>query len=297
MDTPEFVIWAIEFGCLVRGQQDGRDPDKTERQLRAARAVSDATREGRLFEGFCVAPPLAFRASDALDVYGGLDAVESACRSCPANVLASIDAQAWAGCFGIIALRDDEAAMHAAIERVLDERRLGDEFALHFEATAPRWYGLWMRPIAARPALLMLAQLCEGWKMDSAATANGIAELLAAANAAASQGLRIHAALYPRGRVENKRWRLVPHCARCRAPWPEPGARQCRVCGGVGRPAPEKRRLARGERPYFPLDRLLSPAAAAEFLLRYRAYRAARAGADGASSLPVPAPPDSPRGG
>ena len=72
MDTPEFLVWAIEHTCPSADMQDGSDPERTERQLRAARAVSDARREGRVFEGLCVNPPDGFRIDDALAVYGGL---------------------------------------------------------------------------------------------------------------------------------------------------------------------------------------------------------------------------------
>src|SRR5688500_13967593 len=87
MDTPEFLVWAIEYRCSIRGLQDGSDPERTERQLRAARACRDARREGRFFEGLCVDPPYGFRVDEALAVYGGKATVEAACRECPANAL------------------------------------------------------------------------------------------------------------------------------------------------------------------------------------------------------------------
>src|SRR5437868_3516487 len=100
MDTPEFLVWAIEYTCPIRGQQDGRDPERTERQLRAARAVSEARRDGRIFEGFCVDPPNGFRIADALGIYSGLDVVEQTCGSCPANGVK--ESAGLAGCFGLL---------------------------------------------------------------------------------------------------------------------------------------------------------------------------------------------------
>ena len=41
MLTPEFLLWSLETRCPIRGLEDGTDPERTERQLRAARAVSD----------------------------------------------------------------------------------------------------------------------------------------------------------------------------------------------------------------------------------------------------------------
>src|SRR5204862_6701031 len=87
MDTPEFLLWALEYSCPIRGFQDGSDPERTERHLRAARAAGDAGLEGRVFEGLCVSPPSGFRIADALAIYGGLSAIEQACRDCPANAL------------------------------------------------------------------------------------------------------------------------------------------------------------------------------------------------------------------
>jgi len=99
VDTPAFLVWAIECSCPVRGFQNGSDPERTERQLRAARAVSDARREGLVFEGFCVNPPNGFRVDDALAVYGGVAAVECACAGCAANALAHASHESLAGCF------------------------------------------------------------------------------------------------------------------------------------------------------------------------------------------------------
>src|SRR5262245_14654978 len=107
MDTPEFLVWAIEYTCPIRGSQDGSDPERTERQLRARRAVSEARRCGRVFEGLCVEPPNGFRVDEALAVYGGAKAVERACGECPANAMAEMEAGALAGCYGIVAMPED----------------------------------------------------------------------------------------------------------------------------------------------------------------------------------------------
>src|SRR6478752_1969051 len=101
ISTPAFLLWAIEYSCPIRGFQDGTDPDHTERQLRAAIALNAARREGRVFEGYCVAEPLGFRIEEALAIYGGLEAVERTCGSCPANALARNWRRAVAGCVGM----------------------------------------------------------------------------------------------------------------------------------------------------------------------------------------------------
>src|SRR5687768_8493377 len=116
MDTPEFLVWALEYSCPIRESMDGSDPERTERQLRAARAVSDARREGRVFEGLCVDPPDGFWIEEALSIYGGLAATERACGNCPANAAAQIAPASLAGCFGIVPLWPGERDIHAAVE-------------------------------------------------------------------------------------------------------------------------------------------------------------------------------------
>src|SRR4029079_19479951 len=119
VETPEFLIWAIEYSCPVRGLQDGTDPERTERQLRAARAVSDAQHERRVFEGFGVQAPNGFRIADALAVYGSTEAVELACGECSANALAEIDGGALTGCYGIVPLPGAPAGMHEVVEQAI----------------------------------------------------------------------------------------------------------------------------------------------------------------------------------
>src|SRR6185503_15686006 len=116
-DTPEFLVWAIEHACPIRGFQTGSDPERVERQLRAARAVSKARQEERIFEGLCVDPPWGFRIDEAVGIYGGLAAAERTCGDCPVNALAKLRGGSLAGCFGAVPLPLDPAPVHAAIER------------------------------------------------------------------------------------------------------------------------------------------------------------------------------------
>src|SRR5262245_17028848 len=151
MDTPEFLVWAIDYTCPIRGFQNGSDPERTERQLRAARAVSDAGREGRVFEGLCIRPPDAFRIDDALAVFGGLAAVEKNCGPCPANVLAGVDQTILAGCYGTVIVPFRCESFHAAIDTAV--RNVACEQRDLFLATKPAWYGLWIAsPLAAKQA-------------------------------------------------------------------------------------------------------------------------------------------------
>jgi hypothetical protein len=247
LSTPEFLIWSLEYRCPVRGLEDGRDPERAERHLRAARAASDALAEGRVIDGLALAPPLGFRLADALTIYGGAAALEQHCRHCPANVSES----GWAGCFGMTPLPPHDEALY----RLLIESPLSHEQA-----------ALLGKLLAEQESSSPLAELCRALDV----TCKGCVPL--------------HVRLFPRGRVEGMWWRLDPHCPRCKAPWPT-GRKCCGACQYVGHPAPDKKRRARGTRPYYPLDRLLGTArASAPFVGTL---------VPTTQTPPPPAPPDS----
>ena len=292
MDTPEFLVWAIEYGCPIRGFQDGSDPERTERQLRAARAVSDARRAGRVFEGLCIDPPSGFRIDEALAIYGGPTAVEQVCGSCRANATAQTGAGSLAGCYGIVPLPFDPSPVHAAVERGIELAYPGVDWSGLFPVTTPRWYGLWLKsPLAAEFSLALLRVLQAAPIEDHECRA-AVKELLVGINTAFDADCRLHVCLYPRGHVAGAWWRLAPHCPRCKAEWPAAHAQLCRVCSYGGHPASDRKRHARGNRPYFPLDRLLGTERAAEFLRRYEAYRKQQESLDREQSPLPPVPPD-----
>jgi hypothetical protein len=285
MDTPAFLLWALEYTCTIRGFEDGTIPERVERQLRAARTTSDAIREGRVLEGLCIDPPSGFRIDAALELYGGLSAVQAACDGCPANALQRLDERSLAGCFGLVPLSPD-------IVHSVEAAWLSDEFP----PTNPPWYGLWMKspidPALAAQIHSMLARLT-----FDPSTAQPFAELHLALEVAIEQGRPLHVTNFPPGRVEGRAWRLVPHCPRCKAPWNVPTSRVCAVCNHQGAPPPEKKRQARGRRPYFPLDRLLGPAAAKELLTKYESYRAQQLSPDRPQSPHPPKPSGIPPAG
>src|SRR6476659_5578703 len=150
MDTPEFLLWAIGYRCPVRGFQDGSDPEKAERQLRAARAVSDARREGRIADGYCLDPPYGFRIEEALAVYGGLHVVEQCCGDCPANTNKAQDKLSLAGCYGLFPLAEP-LQFSQAIEHAAQRVPCGPQLDFHFESTRPRWYGFFFLMIRRPP--------------------------------------------------------------------------------------------------------------------------------------------------
>jgi hypothetical protein len=224
--TPEFLVWSLEYLCPIRGLEDGCDPERTERHLRAARAASDALVEGRVVDGLALDPPLGFRLADALAIYGGEAALTQHCRGCPANTNPAPSPE-WAGCFGMMPLPAHDDGL----------------------------YRLVMESPLLQPQLHGLAEALEGLGEE-----RSLAELRRALDVAREIHLPLHVRLFPAGRVEGTWWRLEPHCPRCKAPW-SAGANRCGVCQHAGHPAADKKRRARGTRPYFPLDRLLGRAA------------------------------------
>jgi hypothetical protein len=267
LDTPEFLLWAIEHRCPIRGFQDGSDLERTERQLRAARAYSDALNEGRVFEGLALAPPNGFHLDQALAIYGGESALESACGTCQANALCTGNRRSLAGCYGIVPLPSDRQPLNAAIEEVISAQGS----ARPWPPTRPRWYGLWLESPVRGTGLRLRIQALSAVviKVSEPEFSRAIHELLTALNVAFERGLCVHVRLFPRGRVERNWWRVVAHCPTCRAEWPEEQVKRCLVCGCAGSPAPARKRRARGQRPYFPLDRLLGERQAAELLARF----------------------------
>ena len=233
--------------------------------------MSDARREGREFEGFCLNPPNVFRIADGLAVYGGLEAVEKACCGCVANAAAAEYPPALAGCFGIVAFTDDVAsAMAAALSRP-DFQAAYDTL---FLPTQPRRYGLWAHTSMNREQCAFVQRVVT----DVGANFESIElrELASGLAAAIDRQLAFHVSYFPAGWVEGTSWKLAPHCPRCKAPWPATTARLCGVCAYEGIPAPDKRRKSRGTRPYFPLDRLLGETAARDLLVRYEEFRTQR---------------------
>jgi hypothetical protein len=278
--TPPFLLWSLEQSCPVRGLEDGADPERVERQLRAARATGEAFREGRVCDGYGLCPPRGFHIERTLAMYGGLDAVRRACGDCPANVLpesviAGEHSTRLAGCFGLVPLLTDIAERTNTSEW---------EFGELFPATRPRWYGLWMAsPLSTAQAIAIgsrIESLAAKLTGDQSAIAAEWRFFVSACRAATEANLRLHVQFYPPGQVDRGWWRLSPHCPRCRGPWTgqlssepsrSPKARECPACGYVGQPAPDKKRRARGPRPYLMLGRVLGDEGARELVAKFAA--------------------------
>jgi hypothetical protein len=200
--------------------------------------------------------------------------VAATCRECPANCrppsnrtsrVGPISEPVYAGCHGLVPLPADAGESHKAVEQAIDQLGLGDAIAQLFPRASPRWYSLWIGSPLAAEQLEAVALLV---------AAVGLTDLAAGCSAALAANLPLHVRLYPPGRVEGTWWRLALHCPRCKGGWSGEQARKCHVCGYVGHPAPDKKRRARGLRPYARLDRVLGAGQSAEFLARYFDFQA-----------------------
>lgn len=271
VDTPAFLLWSLEYTCSVRGFESGHDPERSERLLRSARVASEAVCENRVLDGIGVDPPYGFKLAEVLALYGGQPAVEAACRHCPANAAENRQPGLWAGCFGIVPLPDMQTILEPALQSALSQAESAGFYAQQFVRTEPVWYGLWLQSPLSSDRAAALSDTFQRAGLDQ--TSDAFAELLLGLQAAAKNGLPFHFLLYPPGRVEQGWWRRVPHCPRCQAPWSETTARHCSICEYRGAPAPDKKRRARGRRPYLALQRLLGEAKAAEFLAKYADHR------------------------
>jgi hypothetical protein len=286
MNTPEFLVWAVEFSCLVRGFQDGRDPERVERQLRVARAVSDAEGEGRVFEGVAVRGEEGFRIEEAMGVYGGgRGAVEGACGGCPANALAREGQRVLAGCYGMVVCPWESEGFHACVDGAVAKDRGAGNDGTRSVPTTYAWYGLWMGSPLDGERAGATARILEAVEVAEPGTVAGLGELALALSLVGERGLRVHVALYPEGLDEGGVFALARHCPRCKRTWgkigPEaegdvqredggqsPPYGKCAACGYEGICAPMKKRRARGRRPYFSLERLLGEEGARELLRR-----------------------------
>jgi hypothetical protein len=289
VDTPAFLLWSLEYTCQVRGFESGRDPERTERLLRAARAASDALREGRVLDGIAAEPPYGFRLNDALSIYGGLEAVEACCTACPANAAAAVRPATWAGCYGLLPLTDPDE-LNRRLSAAVNHEQVCSEFSRLFQATQPPWHGLWLRsPLSLEQAQLLATIFKIG---DLFKISSELADLEASLRTSVDHHLPLHVVQYPPGQVEQGWWRLATHCPRCKAVWHDSRNRHCPTCDYSGPPAPDKKRRARGRRPYLLLERLLGSQAAADFLSRYLSFQAQPRPPDPPPSQPPPAPPD-----
>jgi hypothetical protein len=246
-ETPEFLRWAIGYGCGPRDAYEGDDLDLLFRQLRPLAAAGLAIAEGRVVGGACIAHSCdesryQFDLIEVLSFYGAAGPEEVPCRRCPLQEEMSPFPQ----CLGWVTLEGVRETLLEAIEAAASE--LGDGAAC-LPATTPRWYGLWAESPLTGKRLAAAAAILEAALKRLPSPASSLEELIRAMRRAEAQNLPIYAALTPPGVIRGGRWLLPGHCGYCgvvRAP----RQRVCKVCRRMDRwRSGEKRRII-GIRPY-----------------------------------------------
>ena len=266
ISTPPFVVWSLAVDCVYREEAEANDPTRVERVLRPLRASAEALADARCCDGICVhasfnendssAEALGFVLSDTLIPFGGGEAAEQACRECWANVAAAHnDEPRWAGCHGLL-IAHDLKRLQAMIDT--------------------SWYGLWRESPLTTAALERHTTIWNGLADDDVIV-SGVSAFRRAIRVClecdSSVDRTLHIAAFPPGVRSARYWHVPAHCRKCSAIRKEATAK-CGECGSSESPEPARRRMARGQRPYWPIVKLLGDAGAEAFLRRYHEARA-----------------------
>lgn len=243
--TPEFLCWAIERACPLRELLPENQPEKVERQLRAARCAADAIAAGRVQDDLAVSADgtMSFQVSAALAIYGGEAALAASCSGCLANPLAGRQTPSYAGCYGLCPLPEPREAFLNRTQKFGRNNQL-------FAATQYLWFGWWLKSPLSAEQLDYLAVAFRTLTSEATyATNRPLQELAAALQLCVTNQLTLSVQLYPAGQIDGVWWNLVPHCGICHAPWEQDSTR-CTMCGQSRHPASPKKRRVRGDRPY-----------------------------------------------
>jgi len=252
VQTPEFLCWAIERQCPLRELLPENQPEKVERQLRAARYTSDALAEGRVTNEVAMSADgtLGFRVSEALAVYGGEAFVRDCCGNCPANAIGQLQQPSYAGCYGMLPVPEPRDRWLARTQNCPRDDQL-------FTPAQEPWYGWWIRsPLNAAQIEYLAIQFATISSEPEFASDQPLRELTAALKACEEQHLTLSVQLFPPGEIDGVWWKQIPHCEVCRSTWPA-GATRCEMCGLSRHPAAPKKRRVRGTRPYRAITSVL----------------------------------------
>ncbi len=274
--TPEFIRWAIERPCPLREYNDWKDPEVTERQLRALREYSQSAADGRVFEGICVHPSVSsenfdvktakgFYANEIVDVYGGESFVHSLCDGCPANAISLLG-----GCFGYFEWSQDGEAWLSTIDNSVAELGIQKEIREHFLPTKPTWYGLWTESPLNKSQVELLEPILR--LASEMLNDQSIIAFVDALDIARTNDLAMRVTYFPRGTADELKWQVAAHCPRCKYEMSQQD-RKCAACGRTGFPNASRKRNVRGSRPFRLLASFLGESEAATFLQRYVARK------------------------
>jgi hypothetical protein len=275
-DTSPIVRWSLSQTCKLRDADSLADPcvamQQTSGAQTYARLSSDPSHGFGVFGDICVTssvhatsldhkstrnrptiylPCSGFVISDEFRPLGGAAGLREMCRNCPANTHPNNPA----GCTGTLYQHPDRPETQAQLESILSRLGLASDFADHFPAATPLWYGLWARsPLSPRAAQLLGTIISTMHDDDANEPASDprhhrhLADLTAfvrATDLAARHHLPLHVSLAPLGHTDFGIYTVFPHCPFCKAPAQLPRWRRqhptqlhtCPTCGTRYSPA------------------------------------------------------------
>lgn len=275
--TPEHVLWAIERECPLRNSNNWADPEQTARELRTLQAYSEALQDGRVFEGICLdrssadvsddSVPRGFPLAEIAAAFGDDNFIGVTCRSCPANV-PNGNLDTLAGCSGWFPVADLRGSISKSFSRLKPTSFAKEDNVRGSRTVKQGFYALWMNSNWRGARLSDAIALFETVLRNAYVKSEQILRFVTALRNAEEHGLSMRTRLMPQGKLEGKWWHVAEHCPHCHAQW-VPSSNQCGVCDFAGSPSPERKRHARGTRPFVPLDKILGDEHVGEFLKRY----------------------------
>lgn len=270
-------MWAIERECPLRNSNNWAAPEQTARELRPLQAYSEALQDGRVFEGICLdrsstdltndSVAMGFPLTEIAAAFGDADFIAVTCRDCPANVPES-HRDSLAGCFGWFPVPDLKEPINRAFSRIRSTFVANDERVRVRRTVTQGFYALWINSNWHGAKLMGAIELFAAVVGDTSLGNRQFLRFVTALRVAAQQGLAVRVQLMPQGVLEGKWWRVVQHCPHCRAQWVS-DSKRCTACDFTGNPLPERRRHARGTRPFLPLEKIVGKQQLNEFLNRY----------------------------
>lgn len=277
-------MWAIERECPLRNSNNWADPEQTARELRPLQAYSEALQAGRVFDGICLdrsstnvtddSVAMGFPLTEIAAAFGDADFIAVTCRDCPANVQES-NLDSLAGCFGWFPVPDLKEPINRAFLRMSSTFVASDERVRVRRTVTQGFYALWINSNWHGAKLMGAINLFEAVVSDKSQENQQFLRFVTALRVAAQHGLTVRVQLMPQGVLEGKWWRVVHHCPHCRAQWVS-DSKRCTACDFTGNPLPERKRHARGTRPFLPLEKIVGKQQVGEFLNRYAKHGMAK---------------------
>ncbi len=299
--TPEFLSWVLSKSCTLRGTD--LSPEQAERQLRPLEVLAEAQHEDRIVEGIVYHSNLntetidkvqGFQTDDVFAAYGGEQCVADDCGKCMANISRSPNVHTYAGCFGTIFNHEltqpssedgnnqRKSTVFSALDSITKEHNLDQQVRDSFGHTTPGYYALWLHSELNPNQVEILSKLI-GFLSNKFPSNDDLRRFQSALVASRISKVPIKIQFSASGIASGSSWTVDAHCPKCRCsekmainPKTEHkiGApKHCIVCGHTSHFVPQRKRKARGSRPYWEIVRFMGDDGAKEFVEKVKARR------------------------